>query len=172
GVVEDVLVDEGAGLQHLGVAGEQPEVVVLRASRIDEAVVVALGQLRLGEGLEVRDPPDLAAGERVRVRGVVVPEHALFGGHAASSSGVSVTDSDVSPAAASTRSPVTTRCWKARNDTSCDSVTMPSADQPASTRRPRSAPEASRGRNTRRCVCARAAARRSPTAAMTVSDGT
>lgn len=48
-VVEDVLVDEGARLQDLGIACEETEVVVLGPRGVDEPVVVPLGELLLGQ---------------------------------------------------------------------------------------------------------------------------
>ena len=88
---------------------------------------MTLGELVLGERLEPGQPADLSARECVRVR-CVVGQRAGFGrraGHAAASSLSWLSFSDASVDAASTRRPVATRCWKARNATSCESVTMP-----------------------------------------------
>ncbi|OUD85084.1 hypothetical protein BC477_11785 [Clavibacter michiganensis subsp. michiganensis] len=77
----------------------------------------------------------------------------------------------VTGCAARTARPHATRSWNARNAISCDRLTISSGVHPAAPSARRASGLDSRGRITRRCAWARAAARRGPTAPRVAASG-
>src|SRR6185437_534054 len=136
----------GAGSEDVRIAYEQPEVRAVRTCLVDETRVVTVRQLIDGQRLEPRLPAQLLLSEHLGRFEAVADD--LFWHHS-------------SPFR--TLSPATTRSWKLRNDTSCESVTMPVVVQPASSSACRASAEASLGgRSADACARAprRASARR------------